>query len=183
MLITVSSHHSNTQPIFPKTACSCHPLVDSIFAWHDGYVIKMVGLMRCTVSQSNWVSVNKLAMEHPLYKIQSTFKQKLIITFYNNGIYLLFDYLPSELYRMYFNKWKIHCKMRKRPLTLQRELQLHIPAFLRQRFMSATGLQQLVSGLYTSTLFLTKGPSCPPTAYRSPSRTPTPGDYQGDTWN
>lgn len=64
--------------------------------------------------------------------------------------------------------------------TLHRKLQPYIPAFLRQRFMSATGLQQLVSGLYTSTLFLTKGPSCPPTAYRSPSRTPTPGDYQGD---
>ena len=51
---------------------------------------------------------------------------------------------------------------------------LDIPAFLRHRCMSLTWDQLLVSWLYTSTLFLTNGPSWPPTAYNRPSTTPTP---------
>lgn len=50
----------------------------------------------------------------------------------------------------------------------------HTPAFLLHIAISATGVQVLVSGLYDSTLFLTRGPSWPPTAYKLPSKTPTP---------
>ena len=63
------------------------------------------------------------------------------------------------------------------------------PAFLRHMFMSQTSLQVLVSGSYTSTLFLTRGPSCPPAANSWPLSTPTPGPDTGggsgvntDTW-
>lgn len=48
------------------------------------------------------------------------------------------------------------------------------PAFLRHMCMSATRVHLFVSWLNDSTLFLTRGPSCPPTAYRILSRTPTP---------
>lgn len=41
-------------------------------------------------------------------------------------------------------------------------------------FISATCLQALVVGSYTSTLFRTKGPSWPPTAYNKLFSTPTP---------
>lgn len=41
-------------------------------------------------------------------------------------------------------------------------------------FMSHTSLQALICGSYTSTLFLTRGPSCPPAAYSWPPNTPTP---------
>ena len=51
---------------------------------------------------------------------------------------------------------------------------VYLPAFLLQLYISASCDHELVSGLYTSTEFLTNGPSCPPTAYSSPSTTPTP---------
>lgn len=49
-----------------------------------------------------------------------------------------------------------------------------LPALRRHIFMSATCFQVFVPGSYTSTLFLTKGPSCPPVAYSCPLSTPTP---------
>lgn len=50
-----------------------------------------------------------------------------------------------------------------------------LPAFRRHMFMSATCRQLLLLGSYTSQLFLTRGPSWPPTAYSRPFSTPTPG--------
>ncbi len=49
-----------------------------------------------------------------------------------------------------------------------------LPAFLLHRCMSATCVHEFVSGTNISTLFLTRGPSWPPTAYNTPSNTPTP---------
>lgn len=49
-----------------------------------------------------------------------------------------------------------------------------LPAFRRHMFISATCFQVLETGSYTSQLFLTNGPSCPPTAYSRPFSTPTP---------
>lgn len=51
---------------------------------------------------------------------------------------------------------------------------LYIPAFLLHMFISATCFHVQVTGLNTSTLFLTKGPSWPPTAYSKLFNTPTP---------
>lgn len=48
------------------------------------------------------------------------------------------------------------------------------PAFRRHMFMSATCFQAFMAGSYTSQLFLTSGPSCPPTANSRPFSTPTP---------
>lgn len=52
------------------------------------------------------------------------------------------------------------------------------PAFLRHMFISATCFHVLVAGSYTSQLFLTKGPSCPPTAYSRHFNTPTPVQHK-----
>lgn len=58
----------------------------------------------------------------------------------------------------------------------QFQSQLHPPAFLLHMFMSATCFQVLAMGSNTSTLFLTKGPSWPPTAYNKLFNTPTPAN-------
>ena len=60
--------------------------------------------------------------------------------------------------------------------TTENEFNIHIPAFLLQCVISVTHVHSFISGLYISTLLRTMGPSCPPTAYSSPSTTPTPAE-------
>ena len=75
--------------------------------------------------------------------------------------------------------YTLHYSRTQTPSSILRFTEFHkvlqiLPALRLQRDMSATVVHTFVSGLYASTLFLTSGPSWPPTAYKIPSITPTP---------